>query len=231
MIQAIFFDFNGVIIDDEALQMKAYQEVLKEQGIDLTEEDYYGSLGMDDRAFVRAAFARAGKALTDHTMQAMIDGKSEIHHQLIDADLPLFPGVLTFLKASARRYELGLVSMARKIEIDYVLSRAGLSSMFKIVVSAEEVAKCKPDAECYNLGLEKLNAARLADRQLPFLSRECLAIEDAPPGIEAAHVAGMHTLGVSNTVTDEALRHAGADVVSNSLADWSIDAIPLVFGR
>ena len=49
MIKAIFFDFNGVIIDDEGLQMQAYQDILREQGIELTENDYYSALGMDDR--------------------------------------------------------------------------------------------------------------------------------------------------------------------------------------
>ena len=64
MIKAIFFDFNGVIIDDETIQMKAYQEVLRGHDIDLTEEWYLGALGMDDRTFVRAMFERA-KPLTE----------------------------------------------------------------------------------------------------------------------------------------------------------------------
>lgn len=229
MIHAIFFDFNGVIIDDEALQMKAYREVLKGQGIDLTEEQYYGSMGMDDKAFVRAAFERSAKPLNEETMWAVIEGKSETHHQLIEDHLPLFPGVVNFLKATARRYQLGLVSMARRVEIDYVLERAHLNSTFKVIVSAEETRNCKPDPECYKLGLRKLNAARQADRQLPLLPRECLAIEDAPPGIESASGAGMHTLGVTNTVPAEALRLAGANVVSHGLADWNPDAVELVF--
>jgi beta-phosphoglucomutase-like phosphatase (HAD superfamily) len=49
MIKAIFFDFNGVIIDDELLQMKAYEEVLREHGIALTKEWYFSALGMDGR--------------------------------------------------------------------------------------------------------------------------------------------------------------------------------------
>ena len=53
MIKAIFFDFNGVIIDDETIQMKAYQEVLRGHEIDLTEEWYMSALGMDDRTFVQ----------------------------------------------------------------------------------------------------------------------------------------------------------------------------------
>src|SRR5438874_3879313 len=72
MIQAIFFDFNGVIIDDEPLQMAAYKEVLHEQGIELTESDYYSALGMDDKTFVRAAFERGKKALSDEAMKLVL---------------------------------------------------------------------------------------------------------------------------------------------------------------
>ena len=61
MIRAIFFDFNGVIIDDEKIQMKAFQEVLREHDVNITEEWYFDSLGMDDRTFVRSMFSRAGK--------------------------------------------------------------------------------------------------------------------------------------------------------------------------
>ena len=52
MIKAILFDFNGVIIDDEPIQMKAYQEILKKEDIDLTDEHYYSCLGMDDKTFI-----------------------------------------------------------------------------------------------------------------------------------------------------------------------------------
>jgi hypothetical protein len=50
MIQAIFFDFNGVIIDDERIHLKAYREVLLSYDIPLTDENYFASLGMDDEA-------------------------------------------------------------------------------------------------------------------------------------------------------------------------------------
>ncbi|HEY5073546.1 MAG TPA: hypothetical protein VII34_02540, partial [Pyrinomonadaceae bacterium] len=72
MIQAIFFDFNGVIIDDERIHLKAYREILLAEDIALTDEDYFASLGMDDAAFVRAAHARAARPLTDEVMHALI---------------------------------------------------------------------------------------------------------------------------------------------------------------
>jgi beta-phosphoglucomutase len=229
MIQAIFFDFNGIIIDDERLQMAAYQEVLRDHSIDLTEADYFSALGMDDQTFVRAAFARANKPLTDEVLGSVLAGKGVRHRALIEEELPLFPGVVTFLKAASRSFSLGLVSMASLNEIDYVLQRAKLLSLFAVVVSAEDVTVCKPAPDCYRMALEKLNEQRSSDRQPPLTSAECLVVEDSPPGIESGKKAGMRTLGVTNTVAEAALRAAGADVVTPSLADWNVDAVRHVF--
>lgn len=225
MIQAIFFDFNGVIIDDEPIQLKVYQQALAGEGIVLTEEHYYAALGMDDITFLRTAFKRENKSLTGESIAALIERKTALHREVIEEELPLFPGVVTFVKALSRRYELGLVSMARRTEIDYVLMRARLVNIFTVIVSAEAVHTCKPDPCCYQLALELLNQKRRALRKLPVLPEECLVIEDSPPGIQAGRAAGMRCLGVTNTVKEEALRSAGAEVVTHSLADWTVDAV------
>jgi HAD superfamily hydrolase (TIGR01509 family) len=229
MIKAIFFDFNGVIIDDETIQMKAYQEVLRGHDIELTEEWYFDALGMDDRTFVRAMFDRAQKPLTDSALESVLGAKTDAHRQAIEDQLPLFPGVLTFLKNTSRHFSLGLVSMANRAEVGYVFQRANLAPLFSVIVTAEDASQCKPDPACYSTGLEKLNAKRQHERLLPLLPAECLAIEDSPPGIQAARVAGMRTLGVTNTVTEEALRAVGAEVVTASLADWNAEAVKLVY--
>lgn len=229
MIQAIFFDFNGVIIDDEPIQLKVYQEALMAEGITLTEEDYYGALGMDDVTFVRAAFERAGLPLTDETARTLIERKTELHRKLIEDELPLFPGVVTFIKALSRHYAIGLVSMARRVEIEHVLRRAKLDHAFSVTVSAEDAHTCKPDPCCYQRALELLNEKRRGERKLPLLPEECLVVEDSPPGIQAGRAAGMRALGVTNTVTEGALRAAGANVVTASLADWTVDAVHHVF--
>lgn len=229
MIKAIFFDFNGVIIDDETIQMKAYQEVLRGHDINLLEEWYFGALGMDDRTFVRSMFAKAGKTLTDATLETVQAAKTSIHREMIKDELPLFPGVLTFLKSTSRVFSIGLVSMANRLEVGHVFERANLSPLFSVVVTAEDTSVCKPAPDCYVCGLSKLNEKRQQERLLPLLPGECLAIEDSPPGIESARAAGMHTLGVTNTVDESALRAAGAEVVTRSLADWSPDSVRLLF--
>jgi beta-phosphoglucomutase len=229
MIQAVFFDFNGVIIDDETLHLKAYTEALAEEGVVLTHEDYFNSLGMDDVTFVRAAFGRTARELSDEVMRRVIESESAKHRALIEDVLPLFPGVVTFIKALSRRYPLGVVSMSSRRGIDYALVRAGLLKHFNVVVSAEDVQACKPDPSCYTKALEFLNAKRGPSQILPVSPSECLVIEDSPPGIESARAAGMRTLGVTNTVPEKQLREADADVVTRSLADWTPDAVHHVF--
>ena len=229
MIKAIFFDFNGVIIDDETIQMNAYKEVMKEHGVDLTEEWYFSALGMDDKTFVRAMFERAQKPLSDELHQTVLTAKTALHRTMIEDELPLFPGVLNFIKAVSRDFEIGLVSMANSVEIGYVFERAHLDPLFSVKVMSDDVSVCKPAPVCYRRGLEKLNEKRQGERRMPLLPNECLAIEDSPPGIQSARVAGMHTLGVTNTVSEAALREVGADVVTKSLADWTPAAVQLVF--
>lgn len=229
MVRSILFDFNGVIIDDEPVQMTAYQESLGAEGITLTEQDYYGALGMDDVTFVRSQLERAGRAGDDDLAQRLIERKTELHRRAIKDDLPLFPGVVSFVIAAARQFSLALVSMARRADITHVLERAGLDGLFTVLVSAEDVRAPKPDPDCYRRAFKLLDETRIARGGHPLTPDQCVVIEDAPPGILAARAAGMRTLGVTNTVPEEDLRRAGADVVTRSLADWTTDAVHHVF--
>jgi len=229
MIQAIFFDFNGVIIDDERIHLKAYREVLLGENVPLTDEDYFASLGMDDVAFVRAAYGRAGRPVTDETMHALIRHEHELHRQFITDDLPVAAGTVNFIREAARHFELGIVSMAVRSEIDYVLGLAGVQDFFSVIVSAAPELKHKPAPDSYQRALEMLNEKRRAERKLPLLARECLVIEDAPPGIEAARSANMRTIGVTNTVAEKQLRAAQADVVTPNLSDWCTEAVRRLF--
>jgi beta-phosphoglucomutase len=230
MIEAIFFDFNGVIIDDEPLQLKAAQTALQPAGVALTDKDYYDALGMDDVTFIRFAFARAGHAAPDEaTLARVLEQKTKLHRELIKDELPFFPGIVTFIKAAARHFQLGLVSMARRADIEHVLERAHLTALFAVVVSAEDVRACKPDPACYAAALARLNEQRRTQGRPALAPAACLVIEDAPPGIQSARTVGMCTIGVTNTVKAEALRAAGAEVVTARLSDWTVDAVRHLF--
>ncbi|MDT7605008.1 MAG: beta-phosphoglucomutase [Acidobacteriota bacterium] len=231
MIRAILFDYNGVIINDEPLHLEAYREVLQTEGVGLTDSEYYDCLGMDDVTFARAAFSRVGREASDDALHALIERKTGRYVELIKDELPLCPGVVTFVKACARQWQLAIVSMARRVEIEPVLERASLAQSFVALVTAEDVRACKPDPAGYLRGLELLNEKSGAASQSPLAASECLVIEDSPAGIKSARAAGMRTLGVTNTVAESRLRAAGADVVTHSLADWTPDAVYHVFSK
>jgi len=229
MIKAILMDFNGVIIDDEPIQMQAYQEVLEPEGVEVTEESYLGSLGMDEAAFVRNAFAICDKQCDEPRMHELIKAKQEKWRGIIEKELPLFDGIKGFVEKMAQEFTLGIVSMAPRNEIDLVLDRAGLSQHFPVVVSAEDVSNCKPDPEIFRKGFQEIDAVRTSQGHLPMTHGECLVIEDSPPGIVGARNADLPALGVTNTVSAAALRAAGAGAVATDLRDWMPDSIRRVF--
>jgi len=229
MIKAILFDFNGVIIDDEPVQMRAYQEVLKDHGIDLTEEDYYASLGMDDHTFVRNAFKVKGLPEPNGKTDEIVDAKFARWKESVTAKLPLFEGIENFVEKCSREFALGIVSMATRREIDHVLELSGMAKHFSTIVSSEHVVNCKPDPECFRIGFREIDAVRIAQGHLPMVHEDCLVIEDSPPGVQAAVNADLQALGVANTVSADELRKAGARAVASDLRDWMPESIRRVF--
>jgi HAD superfamily hydrolase (TIGR01509 family) len=229
MIKGILFDFNGVIIDDEPIQMRAYQEILAKESIVLTEEEYYSCLGMDDKTFVEAAYQRAEKQPETNKVLEITLAKSEKWREMVADELPLFEGVSDFIKKMSKDFALGIVSMARREEIEFVLESAGLRECFPVIISAGDVENCKPHPECFIKGFNALDSYRIKRRHLPMVHGECLVIEDSPPGIQAAKAARLQALGVTNTVSAEKLREAGADAVAKNLDDWMPESVRRVF--
>ena len=229
MIRAILFDFNGVIINDEPVHLQAYTEVLKSENIEMTEADYYSCLGMDDKAYIETAFKRAGKNFDAAKTSEIMDAKTKRWRELVEENVPLFGGVENFIKKAEKDFALGIVSMARREEIEHILEKVGLNESFPIIVSAEDISKHKPDPECYRKGFSLIDRWRTQAGGSPLIRADCLVIEDAPQGITAGKKAGLKTLGVTNTVEEKRLREAGADSVTHSLADWMPDTIRRVF--
>ncbi len=229
MIKAILFDFNGVIIDDERVQMKAYQEILKADGLELTEDDYFSCMGMDDIAFIRTNFERAGKDLSDERLAEVSSSKTARWRELVAKEIPMIRGASDFIHLASRHFALGIVSMAKREEIEFVLDAAGLADFFPVIVASEEISKHKPDPEGYLSGFREIDMFRIKSGHLPMVHAETLVIEDAPQGIEAGRTAGMKTLGITSAVSAERLRAAGADAVSSDLRDWMPESVRRVF--
>jgi HAD superfamily hydrolase (TIGR01509 family) len=229
MIQAILFDFNGVIIDDEPIQMKAYKEVFAEREVELTEEGYLACLGMSDEVFARTIFERAGKPATAAEVLEVTTAKTAKWKTAVEKQIPIFEGVEDFIKRMHDSFTLGVVSMAFREEIDFALKAAGLDGYFDTVVSAEDVTTTKPDPACYREGFTRVDLANVAKGNSPMTRRQCVVIEDSPAGILAAKGARLKALGVTNTVAREALAEAGADAVTGNIKDWNAESFRRVF--
>src|SRR5215204_4365432 len=121
MIKALLLDFNGVIINDEPIQMRAYQEILAAENIALTDADYYECLGMDDRGFVEAAYQRAGRTPESNKVLELVQRKTQKWHDIMADGIPLFENVENFIRKMANDFSLGIVSMAGRGEINHVL--------------------------------------------------------------------------------------------------------------
>lgn len=229
MIKAILFDFNGVIVDDEHIQCEAYRDVMKPYGVELTEEAYFARMGMNDRVFVTSVFEEAGKAVDEDILNSITGAKTAQWRESVMANVPLFDGVDNFVRKCAEDFALGIVSMAKREEIELVLGLAGLKDSFAFILSAEDIKTYKPNPECYREGFRRIDLYRTTHGHLPMDHSDCLAIEDAAAGVKAAKGAGLMALGVTSHVSAEELRAAGADAVAKRLDDWMPDSIRRVF--
>tara|TARA_B100000315_G_scaffold259641_2_gene316471 strand:- start:8442 stop:9128 length:687 start_codon:yes stop_codon:yes gene_type:complete len=221
MLQAIIFDFDGVIADSEPLHYAAFQHVLAKEHILLTETEYYTDyIGMDDKGCFTTLLTRHHRTPSSAIIANLIQKKSIYFHQHVTQHLCLFDGVVDFVFMLAKRWPLAIVSGALRNEIELILGKAGLLDSFHTIISAEDVTEGKPDPEGFLKGLGALN--RLTMRPT-VQAKECLVIEDSIPGINGAHAAGMRCLAVTNTYSFNDLAHA--DAITDSLEKYDINAL------
>jgi HAD superfamily hydrolase (TIGR01509 family) len=205
VLKAIIFDCDGVIADTEPIHMAAFGRVLAEEGITLTEEDYFAHyLALDDRGCFTRALAERGAALTPDHLSELIRRKSGYVERVMQTGLTLLPGAADFIQKAAARYPLAIASGALRAEIETIVNHGGLHDCFRAIVSAEDVARSKPFPDPFIRALELLNPP-FADCIEP---RECLVIEDSIHGIRAAHQAAMQCLAVTNSYPREKLSEA-----------------------
>jgi HAD superfamily hydrolase (TIGR01509 family) len=227
MLRAIIFDCDGIIADNEPLHLRCFQKVLGEEGIPLTEKEYYDIyLGMDDKGCFSAVLKAHGRPATPARISELIDRKARYYEETIKQELILFPGVASLVKEASRRYVLAVSSGALRHEIELILKAAGIRDAFKVIVSAEDVSVGKPDPQGFQKALARIND--LFPRPDPPISpQESLVIEDSIAGVQAAKAAGMRCLAVTNSYPRETLKQA--DLTVNSLEGLSLETLEKLF--
>lgn len=200
-MRAILFDFNGTLSDDEPLLCELYCALFPEYGRELTERDYYAELaGLSEPEIVRTWLGRDEPGLLDEFLRRYLE-------RARDGRTVREP-VRAAVRYAAGRARLGVVSGALRPVVEAVLAGAGLRELVSVVVTAEDVEHGKPDPSGYLLGLAKLRVQ----------PDEAVAVEDSPDGVAAARAAGLYTVAVRGTATDDRLA-AADEIVARLDAD------------
>jgi len=198
---AVIFDMDGVLLDSEPLHYEAVRLILEEQGVDFPLDDYFRYLGttltstwddLCERYPITMPFdqfeARYNTdVLAEYLAGApLIRGARELVEQLREAGVPI-----------------AVASSSHRVWVDAALTGAGPREYFEQTTAGDEVAMGKPSPEIYLKAAEKLS----------FEPADCIAVEDAPAGVESARAAGMKVVLVRSELT------AHLDLPS----DWQVD--------
>jgi beta-phosphoglucomutase len=228
VLRALLLDFNGVLVDDEPLHFRLLLRVLAEEGVSPeAEADPRRFLGRDDRACLAEALAGDGGPASEGRLMRLIARKAAYYQEAIRRHgYPFFPGAGDAARAcAAAGLLLGVVSGALRDEVDGALEQAGLDALVRVRVTAEDVARGKPDPEGYRRALTELNAGPPLPARL-IHPHEVAAVEDSPAGLEAASAAGLRTVAFTPGGGDL----SGADWAVRSWAELTPAALVARFG-
>ncbi|MGK7940942.1 MAG: HAD family hydrolase [Crocosphaera sp.] len=215
MLKAVIFDFNGVIINDEAIHQELIHDILLRENLRPDPLEYQElCLGRSDRACLLDILHRRGRVTSDDYLDNLIEAKSLAYRQRIESlkELPIYPELKDFLThLQQHNLRIGLVTGALSSEAKFILEKAEILSYFEVIVGGDEVTRSKPKPEGYLLAVERFNEL---DNTLQLTPENCLVIEDSPAGIEAAKRAKMQVVGIANTYPYHFMQR---------LSNWAID--------
>ncbi len=228
-LQAVVFDYDGVLADTEPLHLRAFQETLAPRGIDLTRRRYFEDyLGLDDEGVFGAVTVQHGLALARNEIRALVEEKAQRFKDISATERVLFPGAAERLRSWSRQVAVAIASGSLRHEIESVLDAEALRDYITVIVAAGETANGKPAPDPYLRALELLGRLRSA-RQNRLDPARTVAVEDSPWGIDSAHAAGM--LAVAVTTSYPAARLSTADAVLPDLASLDLDLLDAIVCR
>jgi HAD superfamily hydrolase (TIGR01509 family) len=204
-IDAVVFDFDGLLADSEPLQIRAWQEFLATWNCQLSDQLISEMFGLRVRDSAKVVQQRMDLPITADEVML---GRDEIFLKLVATELPLMTGATRIVDWLRHETQLrvALATSGHRRYISAALGVTGLADSFEIIVTGDDVEKGKPDPEIY------LTAAH----QLGIDPGRCVALEDAPHGIKSAVDAGMYCLAIPNEMTESI---PGLDLATAVLPD------------
>jgi HAD superfamily hydrolase (TIGR01509 family) len=217
-IRAVIFDMDGVLVDSEKLINTAAITMFKEKGLIVHPDDFLPFVGAGEDRYVGGVADRYGFPLDG---PAAKQRTYEIYLELAPSQLEVFSGTLDLLHACRRAGLLiAVASSADEIKVRANLQTIGLPLDFwNTVVKGEDALRKKPAPDGFLFAAEKLGV----------MPAECVVVEDAVNGIQAAKAAGMRCVAVATSFPPARLYEA--DVVRDSIAQVSLSDLAPHLGK
>lgn len=215
MLEALIFDFDGLIVDTEWPDFQSWHELCREYGVELSLETWLPCVGTGVTTQVFHPYdylvAQLGRELEREVIVARCRQRSL---ELI-ASQPILPGVKELiLEAKARGLRLAVASSSAHTWVSGHLSRLGLLDYFDTLACCDEVTHTKPYPDLYLKALEKLGVR----------AEQAVAFEDSLNGMLAAQRAALFCVLIPNLLTQH-LPFERVDLRVTSLAELTLDAI------
>ena len=207
--KAILFDLDGVITDTMKFHYEAFKLVFKKIGIDVKPLDVYRNEGMPALEIGKALREEYSVNISDDELERTVREKQELFRRLSRGNVRAYEGVretLAMLREDG--VKLALVTGSNRTSVAKVIEEVGLDKAFDAIVTSDDVERGKPYPDPYLKGMEKLGVEKA----------QCVVVENAPLGIQAARAAGAgYVIAVTTTMPEKNLGEA--DDVMPSFAD------------
>lgn len=224
MLDAVLFEFEGVIADTATARREALAYVFAEDGLQLSAEDYRDvCAGRATPDAVRAAIARCGVTLDETGLELLALRVDRAFSSHLGKGVMLVDGAREALERLAGRARLGIVTRASRRDVDFVLNLARMEDLFACVVGVEDAYPPKPDASAYHTALRRM------ERRGPVSGNGVVvALEDALDGIVGARKAGMRCVAVGDLPAHVAME---ADALIPAITGLDAAALALLIRR
>jgi beta-phosphoglucomutase len=219
MFDAVIFDWDGTLADSRRVVAASFQKALSEVDCEISDAFIEQRIGIGSaetfRAILRSSKTRFDEALIKRLVELKVKNEVEM-----SPGITLFDGALQLLRSLQRKIKLGLASMNDLAVIERLLKVMSLETFFSVVVTADDVARSKPDPEIF------LKCAG----ELKSSPERCVVVEDSVFGVEAAKTAKMKCIAVLTGVHSRAmLAKASPDLIVASLTEKN-EILNFVFG-
>ena len=209
------FDLDGVLVDTAQYHYQAWKKLANSLGFDVSVAQNEQLKGISRTESLAKLLAWGGLSLPEGDRDVLAERKNGWYVDMISSMTPSdpLPGVRTLLN-ELKRKRIGLAIGSASKNARMILEKTELVDYFEVIVDGHMVSRSKPAPDVFLLGAEKLG----------YPPADCLVVEDAPAGIEAARRAGMKTVGVGRP---EDL--VNADIVISDLQGISIAQLNELF--